>query len=137
MGWYNYISPTTGYNELYVHKITLAGTGTQDLPVTGSIVSTTAVPTSGMNGWTFIPSGLILKWGSMNVGATSLQTIIFPTGANIPAFTYCFNVSVTGFASDGTATYASLASFTNLQFQASLSTLGSGTNSIYYIAIGF
>jgi len=45
------------------------------------------------SGWTYLPSGILLKWG--HTSATGLTTVTFPVGANIPAFTNIFSMQVT------------------------------------------
>jgi hypothetical protein len=44
-------------------------------------------------GWTRLPSGILLKWGTSS--ANGATTITFPTGAAIPAFTSLFTVLLT------------------------------------------
>ena len=71
----------TTKQETFIHTQQFAGA--KDYPMTASILST-STPAALTAGWTYLPSGLILKW-SANVSATGgLQTISFPTGANIP-----------------------------------------------------
>ncbi len=45
------------------------------------------------SGWTYLPSGVLLKWG--HTSATGLTNVTFPVGANIPAFTNIFSMQVT------------------------------------------
>lgn len=46
-------------------------------------------------GWTFIPSGLLIKWGQINVAALGSFTFALPIGATIPAFGAIYNVAFT------------------------------------------
>jgi len=62
------------------------------LPITASILNGSS-PTVFQPGWTYLPSGILLKW-SANVTATGQQTITFPTGADIPVFGTCLTVLV-------------------------------------------
>lgn len=39
------------------------------------------------NGWSYLPSGLLLKWGQVTPPVAGAQTIIYPVGATIPVFT--------------------------------------------------
>lgn len=53
--------------------------------------SGTAVEIASANlanpGWTFLPSGLLLKWGAANaVAANGAGVVVYPAGAGIPAF---------------------------------------------------
>lgn len=90
-GLYNlsYTPPASAAkNELYVHKQTLAGTA--DIPFTASVLSNTA-PTDGMQGWSYLPSGLLIKW--TGVAGTGLTTFTFPAAA--PTFTKIFAIYLT------------------------------------------
>ena len=66
-----------------------AGAGTP-YPITGSDRSAT--------GWTFLPSGILLKWGSITGTFPNGVWVpfLYPTSANIPAFTTgeVFNVTL-------------------------------------------
>lgn len=60
----------TGKNELFINKNNQAGN--VNIPATASILSNT-VPVNGLAGWSYLPSGLIIKWGIVpvnNIGPT-------------------------------------------------------------------
>lgn len=59
-----YSSAVAGVNELFVNKNNLAGA--VQIPFTKSILSNTA-PVPGLKGWTYLPSGIIMKWGVIAV----------------------------------------------------------------------
>lgn len=65
IGLYNFINATTAKNELYVNKTNQATV--VQVPITASILSINSAPTFtpsfGSSGWTYLPSGIILKWG--------------------------------------------------------------------------
>lgn len=63
IGLYAGPNATTGQNELYINK-TNELTVTQ-IPATASILSITSAPASGSNGWSYLPSGLIMQWGTV------------------------------------------------------------------------
>ncbi len=90
---YSGVSPTTLKPELYINY----NAGTQQYSMTGSLLSNTPAPASLANGWTFLPSGLILKWGT--AACTSAVAFNFPTtdagGNAIPAFTQVLNLQLT------------------------------------------
>lgn len=58
----------------------------------------------GTNGWTKLPNGLIIQWGSFSISTGS--TVTFPT----PFTTACFGVQLT--AGDGLGTVYSLTTTT-------------------------
>jgi hypothetical protein len=63
-------------------------------PITASLLSTNPAPAAKSSGWTFLPSGILMKWGSAT-GLAGNFTITMPTGPGIPTFTQCFNIQVT------------------------------------------
>jgi len=60
--------------ELYIHKTYHAGT--HDIPATKSTISTTA-RAIGELAYTYLPSGIILQWGTWNT-AVSTSTVTLP-----------------------------------------------------------
>lgn len=102
VGLYSFLSPVTAQNELYVNKLNQV-TVTQ-IPATASILSVTSAPTNGASGWTYLPSGILVKWGTATVTSTlgtPNQVVTYPVAANIPAFNQVFSVQLTVF--QGTA----------------------------------
>lgn len=47
------------------------------------------------NGWSFLPSGMLIKWGTATVTRNSLNTVSFPVAGTIPVFQNLWNVQVT------------------------------------------
>lgn len=91
IGLYASLNATTNKNELYINKRNQATT--VQIPATASILSVNSAPAALSAGWTYLPSGILLKWDA-NVNCNGLTTITFPVGANIPAFTQCITVLV-------------------------------------------
>lgn len=72
-GIYNLNNATTTKNEIYIHKQQNATT--VEIPMTASTLSN-STPTGLTQGYTFLPSGLILAWGSqliLNAGTTTVN----------------------------------------------------------------
>ncbi len=89
---------------------------------------------NAVNGWTFLPGGLIYQWGIFAfVGAASSVNVVFAT-SNISFPTNCWNVQLTGIGFNNTF---DVTNTDNLHFTASrsLGTLGSN-QSFYWTAIG-
>ena len=80
IGLYNFLSTRTSQDELYL--VNSVGT---TIPLTESLQSAT--------GWAYLPSGILLKWGSGT--ANGLTTFTFPAGATIPAFNHVFSMQIT------------------------------------------
>ena len=82
---------TTATNELWLHKQTTAGLS--EVPFTASKMSNNAAASCD-NGWTYLPSGLLLKWGRVSANAATVA--ITPTATSGgPNFSRVFRVMVT------------------------------------------
>ena len=97
-GLYNFLNTVTTQNELYVHiQETLVGTRPQEIPFTASSLSRSAPVPAATNtaqsvGWTYLPSGMLLKWGlAAGTGAVEVNTTV----ANQPDFTAILLVQAT------------------------------------------
>jgi len=88
-GIYNLTNPTTGTTELYAHK--QINGGTAEVPFTASKMSNTAYA-SCTNGWSYLPSGLLIKWGSFLVPSSNIFTVNVAGTSGGPNFTQVFNV---------------------------------------------
>jgi hypothetical protein len=88
---YNKNFATTGKNETYLHNQLIAST--VDIPMSASVLSNT-VPVMNSNGWTYLPSGIILRWETQALVAGA-QTITLAVIAGSPAFTNIFQVMLT------------------------------------------
>ena len=95
VGLYSFQNSRTSQNELYINKINQA-TVTQ-IPATASILSTSSSPGPNSSGWTYLPSGILIKWGSATIDSTitPVQTVTFPAGATIPVFSQIFSMQLT------------------------------------------
>jgi len=77
----------------------------------GQVIEMTAYQAvSATNGWTILPSGLLVKWGltsdfSQDDGAS---TFTWPTAASEPEFGVCYNVQVTPQYNNTTKGYVQL-----------------------------
>lgn len=98
---YNLNYTTTAKNELWIHKQTFSGTA--EIPFTASTLSTSA--SVSVNGWTYLPSGIILAWqqvsGTGNVsvegswpGPSATTATIFATIYNSTTPPAISNVAV-------------------------------------------
>lgn len=130
--------PLTTKQETFIH--TQHFSGAQDIPMTASILST-STPTVFSSGWTYLPSGLILKWAA-NISCTGLQVVTFPAGGNIPAFTTCLTVipqiAQGGAGDTNLAVRLQGVNPTNFTVYVSpRTTTGSATSNITYWAIGY
>ncbi len=89
---YNTVDLITNINQTFVHTKTLAGSA--DIPFTASFLGTHA-PLNDADGWTYLPSGILIKWTYLS-GPGGLNSFNVPFGANNgPAFTNIFAVSLT------------------------------------------
>jgi len=124
---FNNTTPLTGGGQLF-----LKGPST-----------TTAIPITATfgtaNGWAFLPSGILLKWGVAN--GTGLVTTLFPAGANFPVFasTFSAQVSVETLGAGDVDVATRISAFTNTQIQVYCSRrtiTGAAAASFRYLIIG-
>lgn len=134
-GLYNLVNATTSKNELYVHRQTVDAP--TDIPFTASILSNTAVASSD-NGWTYLPSGMLLKWGFKSAN-TSPVTVTPTVTSGGPNFTRVFAVITAPFDSSTNVNFncgqktASVAPSGNFTAYCANP---SGTTGIKYLVIG-
>ena len=134
-GLYNLVNSTTTTNEIYVHKQTV-DSGTE-VAMTASRMSSTAKATC-VNGWSYLPSGLLIVWG--NIGATSGSSVsITPvSSSSSPNFSKVFKVFLTPSDTAGTTFtcgQSTTPNDTTGNFSAFLNN-PSATTSINYLVIG-
>jgi len=94
-------TPTTAAGENALFSRTSSLTGIPELVYVpqsaGTAVEFTS-STKAVNGWTRLPSGILMKWGqdtAVTAGAASNTTFTFDTGATIPAFSAVYNAQLT------------------------------------------
>lgn len=137
IGLYAGLNPTTSQNELYINKTNQA-TVTQ-IPATASILSITSAPASATAGWTYLPSGLIIQWGSGTVTVPQNFTDVdFP----ISFANQCLVVIATPTNSNNGVTtpliYLNPLNYTQTKFGiACYPGTASGSPGFTYIAIGY
>ena len=91
VGLYNFLNPTTTKNELYVHRQT--NNSPAEVPFTASKMSNTTM-NSCVNGWSYLPSGLLIKWGEV-VAPADVVAIAPAVVSGGPAFNKVFIAYVT------------------------------------------
>lgn len=120
---YSKVSPSSATAALFFRNESSG----DEVEVTGA--------TKAVDGWAYLPSGIIMKWGSGTVAAASPDTETFPVGAGIPVFTTVYNaqVSIAGGAADDGAIYVKLLTLLDITVQNSGTT---GPRTYYYFVIG-
>lgn len=92
-GFYNVLdSGATEINQTFSRTQRFSGVGL-DVPMTASVLSV-ANPAAGSDGFTFLPSGIILRWLSQAV-VSGLQTITLPATLGYPVFNSIFQIIIT------------------------------------------
>jgi hypothetical protein len=129
-------SPIAAVNELFVNKNNQAGA--VQIPFTKSILSTAVAPANGLPGWTYLPSGIIIKWGIIavpNIAAGGTANF----DATVP-FTRFFAATL-GNGNSGGANYSSQISALST---VSITVVNRGTAlgtyvaaNVYYCVIGY
>jgi len=108
-------APTTLINEGALYTRTSALTGVTEL-VYGRQSNGSQIEFTGFlgatDGWTILPSGLLLKWGQVAGGAGN-NAVLFPVGATIPAYTTAIYSAFVSVVDSGATpnTFATLGSY--------------------------
>lgn len=142
IGLYSANNSVTSQNELYINKQNQATT--VQIPATASILSVNSSPGTFSSGWTYLPSGILLKWGqsAMPSGGSSgaNPAIIFPTAATIPVFQGIFQIIVSQNYTAGQTTLGSngfgVFSMSTTQFAVTWSGNNNSNAIVSYLAIG-
>jgi hypothetical protein len=130
---YSFINATSTRNELYINKTNASGV--VQIPSTASTLGTSS-PGLGSAGYTYLPSGMILKWGAATITGSGTVSFIGQ------AFTVCLSVQLTVLQAGASDTNLAvrLVAITNTNFTAWASprtTVGSTAVTFYYLAIGY
>lgn len=120
IGLYTRTSPLTAEAELVVLK--QAGS---TAPITSYEITSAGYTVAG---WSRLPSGILLKWGTSSPAGAGAHAVVFPVGVTIPAFTAVYNAQVT--PSSNIDVFVS--ALTGLQ----LTVTASGAGSFYYMVTG-
>lgn len=95
---YSATSPSSGKNELYINKNNNAAS--VQVPATESILSNHGELDAGSQGYTYLPSGILLKWGTVINIIPSPTSVGVPNVVNAnafgPNFTQIIQVQLTG-----------------------------------------
>lgn len=100
-GLYVLNNATTTKNEMYIHIQNQAGT--VDIPFTASAMSNVATA-SCVNGWSYLPSGLLVKWGSFQATAATVLTVNVGSISGGPVYNQVFQTYLTPFWNGGVVT---------------------------------
>jgi hypothetical protein len=141
IGAYNATNATTAVSELYLNKTNQATV--VQVPSTASTLSINSAPAANAGGWTYLPSGLILKCGNAS-GVTGLTTVTLPSGVGVaPAFTQIIGVIVCPYStstSDVNFAVRFVDILSGSQFRVFVSSRtgsGSATGGFQFLAIGY
>jgi len=92
--------PVTAANEVALFAGPSVYTGATELGYrregNGAIIDFTSA-NRAIAGWTFLPSGVLLKWGQAATTNAGPDTIAFPVAANIPVFNNVYSMQLTPF----------------------------------------
>jgi len=141
---YNYSYTATGSmvanNETFIQTQVKGGASQAQIPMTASTLSNTA-PTPGLSGWTYLPSGILLKWGKFAItSGPAFVTLNIDSTSGGPAYTNLFSVQVTPYQTNNApppsmSSQVGSISGTNTQVSITNSSVANATG-VYYFAIG-
>ena len=128
LGLYSFLNATTNKNELYVNKLNQATT--VQIPATASELSITSAPGNNVFGWTYLPSGILIKWGTKTAISGSANVTVNGGGLG-PNFAGVMQIMVT--TTNTTASdpdqYVTLANNWNIPVNAYFQVYGSSRSS--------
>lgn len=86
------------------------------IPFTASLLSRIQTPTSTSDGWTYLPSGILLKWGTsiINLNNFKYKPVNTNSGNNGPNFTQILNVQLTLKTSSRSVSYNNVIAVTDI-----------------------
>ena len=97
--------PATAANQLAIYAKNSTLSGAPELFIrhasNGAVTEFTSA-LAAVTGWTRLPSGILLKWGSDQINASGLTTTNFPVAPTIPPFSNVFTAFVTPRNQNGT-----------------------------------
>ena len=139
IGLYSANNPTTSKNELYINKQNQATT--IQIPATASVLSITSAPATNTGGWSYLPSGLLMKFGNgIANGNTAFTFAALNPGS--PVFTQVLSIVLcTAYSNvaDGDG-FVRLSNFTATGFNAfgsARTTVTTKNVAFQYLAIGY
>ena len=112
-------APGAAANEITLYSRTSVLSGRAELAFersTGVVTEFTSA-LAAAQGWTRLPSGILLKWMFAQITAdTGITTQLWPTGATVPAFTSVFSVFITPISTNNRDRAVTLSQFDALGF---------------------
>lgn len=131
---YSFPNATTGVNELYVNRKDINSLTSVQIPMTAYYNNSAG----STNGWTYIPSGLKIAWGTKNMGAGTSITVTYSAElTGFPGFgTFYTAPQLTRLSGVSPVTqFVTISAYSATQFtvQSSLST---GSANFAWMAIG-
>jgi len=134
-GLYTRSNATTTQNEMYIQKRT--NNADVQVPMTASSMNN-VLPATDSVGWTYLPSGILMKWGKKAITNSLIaNTIDIDTISGGPAFTRVFSVQLTAYDSlNYISTSANLSIIVSGSDVRVWLNTGSATTGAYYFAIG-
>lgn len=98
-GLYTLSYATTSANEMYIVKPSVDAP--TNVPFSASKMSNTAIASCD-DGWTYLPSGLLMAWGQFQITADGSTTITVQATSGNPNFNKTFMAMVTPILTTGT-----------------------------------
>lgn len=143
----NYTVNGTTTTQLFAHIVRKDANFTSaQIPFTASVLTRIQAPSSTSLGWTYLPSGILLKWGTSDINqpGISYRAINTSSGNNGPNFTQILNVQLTLKTSNNTVHYNNVIAVTGITGTSfEISRMDNGVNDLsatveaYWLCIGY
>lgn len=132
--------PSTSASEVAVFQKLVSGNPRLQLrqPSSGTQIQMSGVDpdTTGTEGYTFLPGGLLIQWGQSAIAGTTTRSITFPT--TFTAATVPFTIQITGFRAGSDPGSSDVFVVTGTETNAGFDLRNNGGHSFgfYWMAIG-
>jgi hypothetical protein len=142
LGVYNAVYATSTQQELFINKTNQATV--VQVPATASTLSVNSAPAAASNGYSYLPSGILIKWAAISP-TTGYQAVTLAGSSPFtgPAFTQVLNVQMTPYGGGtGDANFAvrlvSIDSPSQIHvYVSSRTTVGPATGQFMLLIIGY
>lgn len=142
LGLYNAVYSVSTQQELFINKKNQATV--VQIPTTASLLSASSAPAAASNGYSYLPSGILLKWATISP-TTGYQAVALAGSSSFtgPAFTQILNVQMTPYGGGtGDANFAvrlvSIDSPSQIHvYVSSRTTTGPATGQFMLLLIGY
>ena len=125
-------APTGTANQFKMYNNTTDG-NLYLLNGTGTPTNISGKSTASTSSWTYLPSGILVKWGFASGLSVGVTPLVFPTSGSTPVFSVCNFAMLTPSGNTGSTFSVYVSSVSPTQINVAVKT---ATAAVYWIAFG-